>query len=226
MPQLLQTLYSTVQHIFVQIPDLRAFVQNRERLTPYDPDDVTIKLAEAEDYQRLAETMDKFRTSTRLADRMARGDVCVVAYKHGMLAHFRWAAVSSLPAWGGHIVHLDPDEAYTYDGYTVPAFRRQGISSEAKVYQLTYLAQQGFRCVYSDTRVDNVNTQHARIKWVREDRARILGVISITKRFGQTYCAFTAETTEARSLIARLYRLSLHQVQVRSIDQFLDEKQP
>jgi hypothetical protein len=71
--------------------------------------------------------------------------------------------------------------------------------------------------------VDNVNTQQARIRWFREDHARILGVISIALRFGQTRCMFFAETAETRPLIARLYYVPLHQVHDQSVDRFLDE---
>jgi hypothetical protein len=226
MPQLLQTLYSTVHHILWQTPDLKAAVQNRKRLPHYNLNGVTVKLAETEDFHQLTNTLDKFRTSTRITDRLARGDICVVAYKHGNLAHACWAALTPLPAWDGHSVHLASDEAYTYDSYTLPTFRRQGIAGEAKAFQLTYLAQQGFRCAYTDTRIDNLNTQRGRKKWIREGRARILGMISIAKRFGQTRCMFSAETEDTRPLVARLYDIPPHHVQLRSIDQFLGKQQP
>jgi GNAT superfamily N-acetyltransferase len=200
----------------MQIPDLHAYVTNRVRFANYDTEGVTIKLADAEDFHRLAATVDKFQGSTRIADRTGRGDICVVAYKYGALAHFRWAALNPIPAWGGHTVHLDSHEAYTYDGYTLPAFRWQGIGSEARIFLTTYLTQQGIRCAYSDTRTDNRNTQQARIKWIREGRARLLGVVTVAKWLGRIRCTFVADTADTRSLIARLFHLQLSTVRVRT----------
>jgi hypothetical protein len=79
----MQKLYSTTYYNFGLVPDIGAYIKNREQLANYDFDDLTIKLADAEDFSLLAESVDKFRTSTRIADRTGRGDVCVVAYKPG-----------------------------------------------------------------------------------------------------------------------------------------------
>ncbi|UCH37425.1 MAG: hypothetical protein JSV76_07050 [Candidatus Bathyarchaeota archaeon] len=112
---------------------------------------MTIKLARAEDFHRLATNLNKYRDGTRIAQRTQRGDVCVVAYKYDALAHVRWAAVTPIPAWGKYVVHLASDEAYAYDGFTVAPFRRQGISSEAKAFLMEYLTKQEFRCAYTDS---------------------------------------------------------------------------
>lgn len=213
----LRTLYSKVHYFLNQIPNLEAYVQNRVKLANFDLEGVIVKIANPQDFDQIAETVDKFRDGTRIAERTGRGDLCVVAYKHGKIAHVRWAALSPLPSWGDYTVHLAPDEAYTYDGYTVPAFRRQGISSEARTFLITYLMQQGIRCTYSDIRVDNIHTQPMRIKRVREGRSRLLGVITVTTRLGWTRCTFTADTESTRSLIARLLHVPLQSVRIRSI---------
>jgi hypothetical protein len=212
----LQTLYSTVHYYLTQIADLDAYVQNRPRLANYDLKDVTIKLAEAEDFQQLTKTMDKFRTSTRVADRRARDDLCVVAYKHDTLVHARWAALTPIPMWGGDTLYLDPDEAYTYDSYTIPAFRGQGISSEARVFLIKYLASQGVHRTYTTSRSDNVITQQHRSKRLREGRMRILGLITVTRRLGWTYCSYSTETSATRSLMARLFHIPLQKIQLHS----------
>jgi GNAT superfamily N-acetyltransferase len=226
MPPLLQTLYSTVHYYFSQYHDLNAYIQNRIKLASYDHDGLTIKVAEATDFQQIANTFDKYHDSSRITVRTNRGDVCVVAYKHGAIAHVRWAAVTSIPFEGSVILNLDPDEAYTYDSYTVPAFRRQGIGSETKMFLLTYLKQQGIRYAYSDSRLDNVNTQQVWKKRVHEGRARILGVITVTTRLGRTRCTFVAETEETRPLLARLFHIPMQDIRIQSIYQFLHEEQP
>jgi GNAT superfamily N-acetyltransferase len=228
MSQILQTIHSTVHYRLNQFHDLDAFAQNRIRLSHYNREGVTVKMAGHQDFAQIAETLDKFRTSTRIIDRTDRGDVCVVAYKHGALAHLRWAALTpmALKEFGGRVVQLASDEAFTYDSYTVPAFRRQGISGEAKVFLLTYLKQQGIRCTYSFSRLDNRNTQQVWRKRIREGRVRILGVATVTTWLGRTRCTFAAETADTRLLIARLYGVSPQQIHIRSIYQFLHEEQP
>lgn len=227
MQQLIQPLYSKSQFRLRNIPNIDTYIQNRVQLASYDLDDLTIKVAEASDFQQLTNTLDKFRRSTRIAERTAREDVCVVAYKHGALAHVRWAALKSHRPCEleGQRVHLQPDEAWTFDAYTLPAFRRQGISSEAKIFLMKYLAQQGIRCTYSDSRIDNTNSEQSRIKKIREGRLRILGLITLMTLLGRTRCIFTTDTPAIRPLIARLFKIPIHTVQLRdnprrSIDRF------
>jgi GNAT superfamily N-acetyltransferase len=228
MPQLLQPLYSTVHYRLNQNPDLDAFVQNRVRLAHYDFEGVTVKVANSTDFDQIATTVDKFRTSTRIVDRNARGDVCIVAYKYDALAHVRWVALTPMPLkeLGGRTVHLAPDEAFTYDAYTIPAFRKQGIGSEAKMFLMTYLKQQGIRYAYSDSRLDNRNTQQVWRKRAREGRQRIIGVATVATWLGRMRCTFFAETAATRPLIARLFHIPMHDIRIRSIYQFLNEDPP
>jgi hypothetical protein len=198
--QRLHPLYSTVHFRLSQFPDIASYIQRRERSANSDREDVTIKLAETDDFHQIVSTLD----------------ICVVAYKHGKIVHVRWAALSPLPAWGRYTVHLRSDEAYTYDSYTVPAFRRQDISSKTRVFLLRYLQQQGIRCTYSDTRLDNPNTQHGWEKYIREGHVRLLGLVTVTTRLGMTRCRFTAYTPDMRPLIARLFHTPLRQVRVAS----------
>jgi GNAT superfamily N-acetyltransferase len=193
-------------------------------LTNYDLDEVAIKRADAADFQQIASTVAKFHDFSRITDRTGRGDVCVVAYKHGALAHVRWAAVTPIPALGGRTMHLDSHEAYMFDSYTVPAFRRQGIASEARAFLMTFLAQQGIRCMYTDSRLDNIHTQQRWIERIREGRQRLLGVITVTTQLGWTYCSFSAETAATRPLIARLYHVPLQRVHIRSILHLSEKK--
>jgi GNAT superfamily N-acetyltransferase len=208
--------------------DLDAYVQNRIQLAHYDLEGVTVKVANTKDFEQIVKIVDKFRTSTRIADRTERRDVCIVAYKQGVLAHLRWAAMTPIPLkeFGGRVVQLASNEAFTYDAYTVPAFRRKGIGSEAKMFLMTYLKQHGIRHAYSDSRLDNRNTQQVWRKRAWEGRQRIIGIVTVTTRLGRKYYTFAAETEETRPLIARLFHIPLQNVRIRSIYQFLPEQQP
>jgi GNAT superfamily N-acetyltransferase len=213
---IIQPVYSKAQFLLRNIPDIEAYIQNRVQLASYDIEGVQIKVADTADFQRLTTTLDKFRDGRRIAERTARGDVCIIAYKHDALAHVRWSALKSINPHelGDLSVHLQPDEAWTYDAYTVPTFRRQGIGSEAKVVLMTHLAQHGIRCTYSDSRTDNVHSELSRVKKLREGRLRILGILSMTKLLGRTHYSFTANTTVTRPLIARLFNVPEHTVQL------------
>ena len=214
MPQLPQPLYSTVHYRLSQFPDIAAYIRRRERDIRSDLEGVTIKLAETEDFHQIANTLGKFRASSRIADRTGRGDVCVVAYKHGALAHVRWAARTPLPLneLGGRIIHLGCHDGWTYDSYTMPMFRRQGIASEARNFLISYLGQQGVRYIYSISRTDNVNVQPMRVKRIREGRVHMLGLITVTNLLGWIRCSFSAETADTRPLVAQLFHLPLQTI--------------
>jgi GNAT superfamily N-acetyltransferase len=214
MPQLTQILHSTRYYNFAQVPDLGAYIKNREQLANYDFDGLTIKLAEVKDFHQLAESVDKYRDGARIADRLARGDVCVVAYKHGALAHVRWGARTPMPLkeLGGRIIYLGCHDGWTYDSYTLPAFRRQGIASEARNFLINYLAQQGVRYIYSISRTDNINVQPMRDKRIREGRVRMLGLITVTNLLGWLRCTFWAETADTRPLISQLFHIPLQTI--------------
>jgi ribosomal protein S18 acetylase RimI-like enzyme len=196
---------------------LNAYIRNRVSLVNYNLEGVTINLAKTEDFQQIALIVDKFQDYARITERTGRGDVCVVAYKYGILAHVRWAAITPLPYRGKYKLHLAPDEAYTYDAYTLPAFRRQGIGSEARVFLMDYLKQQGVRCAYTDSRVDNLHTQHNWRKRHREGRERVLGIITVATRFGMTQYTFTAESEDTRPIMARLFHVPQKDVRIHSI---------
>lgn len=215
--QLLQPLYTTARYRLTQFPDFHAYIQTHRQTTKNNLDVVTIKLAEAADFERITATVDKYREGKQIAERTARGDVCVIAYKHGALGHIRWIALAPLPAWGGHTVHLDADEAYSYDSYTRPAFRRQGLASETRIFQMTYLAQQGVRYLYSDSHLNNIHTQRRWIERIHEGCQRHLGVTTITTMLGWTRCTFATETVATRQLLDRLYNVPLQRIQIQPI---------
>ena len=60
--QLRKTLYSIEHYRLSQFPDLQLYVQQHAQLTNYDLSDVTIKLAETEDFQQVASALNKYRT--------------------------------------------------------------------------------------------------------------------------------------------------------------------
>jgi GNAT superfamily N-acetyltransferase len=203
---------SSSEYHFTEIPDPRIWIDQFIHSSHLDRTGLIMKVAEKEDFNQLAKHVEKFRDSTRLADRTARGDVCIVTYRDEVLAHFRWAALSPIPLseLNGQILHLGDDEAYTYDSYTVPAFRRRGVASETRQFLITFLSQQGKNTIYSMTRTDNVRS--SRSKRDRQGVQRTFGLIRVISRLGRTTYRFYVTTTRDRQRLAKLFQIPLQNV--------------
>jgi hypothetical protein len=91
-----------------------------------------------------------FRPGTAAAEirsRLERGHQCFVARRQGVLANAIWAAAGT-----AYIRYLDceiriaPDEAYMYDSYTAPSFRRLNINAaRAEVMERHFRERAFFR---------------------------------------------------------------------------------
>ena len=192
------------------------YVQKQSTPLNRNPERVTVKVADGDDFVQIATFVDKFRVSTRIAERTQRGDVCVVVYSDGAVAHVRWAALIplALPELNFTLLQLDPDEAYMYDGYTLPAFRRRGFAARARDCLITYLAHRGVTTIYRLSRTDNPWIYYSRMKQNREGRQRTLGVIRVSTLLGSTRCMFYSTTEAHRHVLTRLFNLSSTMVYV------------
>lgn len=205
MRRIIRRIYSKERNFVTEIPDPELWVNKFVRSSRWNLEGLELKIAEASDYSRMTSEIEKFRTSTRITDRVARGDVCVVAYVDGSLAHFHWVTFTAeLLGEEQMALHLGEKEAYTYDSYTVPAFRRRGIASEAKKFLLTYLIQRGIQTVYAMHKSDNIASSGAAVKRRRRGRSRTIGSITITNLFGMLDFRFQADTREDHQKLTRL----------------------
>ena len=90
-----------------------------------------------------------FRPDTsrdELARRLAAGDVCFVARQAGRIIAVTWAATER--GWTRYLgcqIALGPDEVYTYDWLTAPAFRKHHVASQLTVACLRYFRERGYR---------------------------------------------------------------------------------
>jgi ribosomal protein S18 acetylase RimI-like enzyme len=181
-----------------------------------NPERVMVRVADADDFAQIATFVDKFRSSTRIAERTQRGDVCVVVYCDGDVAHVRWAALYplALSELNSTLLRLDSNEAYMYDAYTLPAFRHRGFAARARNCLIQYLAHRGVTTVYRMMRMNNPLTRYARIKQNREGRQRTLGVVRVSTLLGSTRCTFYSTTAIHRLILTRLFNLSSAMVNV------------
>ncbi len=205
MRRIFRRVYSKETNFVTIIPDLELWINKFIHSPRWNLDGVELKIAETSDYARMTSEIGKFRTSSRIADRITRGDVCVVAYVDKSLAHFHWATfTSNLSGEDLMTLHLSDNEAYTYDSYTRPAFRRRGIASVAKKHLLEYLIQRGIHSVYAMHKSDNVASSSAAVKRRRSGRSRTLGSITITNLLGLLDVQFEAETPEDHQKLTQL----------------------
>jgi GNAT superfamily N-acetyltransferase len=205
MRRIFRRAYSKETNVVTEIPDPELWVNKFVRSSRWNLEGLELKIAEANDYSRMASTIEKFRTSTRIANRVDRGDACVVAYVNGSLAHFHWVTFTPQLSGDDHtVLHLGENEAYTYDSYTVPKFRRRGIASEAKKFLLMYLIHRGIQTVYAMHKSDNVASSGAALKRHRRGRSRTIGSITITNFFGMLDHHLQADTPEDYQKLTQL----------------------
>jgi hypothetical protein len=211
-------LYSTITYRLTARPNLQRYVNTADQPSHWDQQGLSIKLADADDFDQLTRHFAKFQGSHRIAERTRRGDVCVVAYKQGVLAHFRWVACTSipLPELDLMMLRLASDEVYTYDSYTRPRFRRQGIAFAARTFLTTYFTQRGVQTFYTLGRQNNQFTHEHRAFRAQHGGTGTIGTIQVRTILGTKQYQFIGETPEDRELMAHLFRLPLNQVHVRS----------
>jgi GNAT superfamily N-acetyltransferase len=176
----------------------------------WNPDGITMKVADERDFTRLTRSADKFQHSTRIDDRLRQGDLCVVAYVDDDLAHFRWMTGGNVevPYIGAQLMmYMNSHEAYTYDAYTFPKYRRRGIGHEARRFLVKTAAQQGVTTLYATSELNNPFMSPTRAQRERKGRAKTLGTITVTAIGRMKRYQFHGPTTADRATIANLFRI-------------------
>jgi GNAT superfamily N-acetyltransferase len=96
---------------------------------------ITIRQATANDVHLFDGMNDAHRLIAQARDRLNRGHLWFVAIEDSTrrLAHYRWVSTTTalIPELNRHII-CAPQEAYFYDLYTLPEFRRRGIDGYSR----------------------------------------------------------------------------------------------
>ncbi len=80
-----------------------------------------------------------------IRSRLEQGHQCWVARTQGTIVHAIWVAIGS--AWIRYLeceIQLAADEAYIYESYTAPAFRRLNINAARADVMMRYLRDRSF----------------------------------------------------------------------------------
>ena len=82
--------------------------------------------------------------------RIQQGQLCFLARWQGALGHAVWAATGSVRvAYLNCGIELTGDEAYIYDSYTAPEFRRRGLTAARADAMLRYFRERSYVRVFS-----------------------------------------------------------------------------
>jgi GNAT superfamily N-acetyltransferase len=103
-------------------------------------------------------------SGAEIAHRYNSGNRCLVWLQDGEVAFYAWVYVNegaelvlaSAVARTSVPLALKPGEAYWWDAYVAPPYRRRGIFSQAVREFVPYLARRGVRRVYSIVDYSNV----------------------------------------------------------------------
>jgi hypothetical protein len=88
--------------------------------------------------------------------RFARGDHCLVVWHEGAIVHAGWAATRRV-----YIPYLEsdmlviPGDIYSYDSYTLPAFRGKGLAVAKSILLQTHFRSLGYRRTTAIVAVEN-----------------------------------------------------------------------
>lgn len=101
-------------------------------------------LAKSELDEYLAFRPDTFRRDAM--ERLRSGEMCFVARHEGTIVAGGWVAVQRIwIAYLGSAIDLASGDAYSYDKFTLPAFRGHGIFNAVRTHHLRYLERAGYR---------------------------------------------------------------------------------
>jgi RimJ/RimL family protein N-acetyltransferase len=101
----------------------------------------------------------KFRPDADPADisqRLTSGQWCFIARHQGQIVHADWIVTGWV--WLAYLaceLPLAPDEVYSYDSFTTPAFRGQRIFGARAVYMQRTMREAGYKRLVMMTLPDN-----------------------------------------------------------------------
>jgi hypothetical protein len=118
----------------------------RDLSTPMPPlrhiPGIVIRQASNSDVDLLDHVEGADRLRAQAEDRLSRGHIWFIATEEstGKLAHYRWVSTTTafIPELNRQLV-VGPRQAYFYDLYTLPEFRRRGIDGYSRHLSYTHL---------------------------------------------------------------------------------------
>ena len=112
------------------------------------PDGFEIRVATPGDMPQLLGFPDRNESLEKLQERLARGDLCLVAWSNGKVVGFTWACTDRFL---NQLYRFEfrEDEAYLYDAYTSTECRGRGLAGYLRCRMYEVLAEKGRRNLFS-----------------------------------------------------------------------------
>jgi len=112
------------------------------------------------DLPRLEKVM--YQSRKAIEKRFKKGDRCFVAEIDSRIAHYTWLCFGEeyLPSIEKR-VRVKENEAYIYNVYTVPSFRREGLFSFVLGQVLKQLQDSGYKKLWVSVLSNNLSSQNA-----------------------------------------------------------------
>jgi RimJ/RimL family protein N-acetyltransferase len=114
---------------------------------------------------RLDDTKIEF--NKLVLSRFERGSLCFSGKINSEIIHYNWVSFNSEESLGGRFVHLNPDEAFCLDAFTVREWRGKGVYPAAQAWMLRTLQEKGIGKAYTLIDADNSSSRkpHTRQGW-------------------------------------------------------------
>ncbi|HLI10379.1 MAG TPA: hypothetical protein VKY65_02160 [Alphaproteobacteria bacterium] len=97
-------------------------------------------------------------------DRLARGEICFLAYVGAELVHSNWMCRKWGEAVPGHPVVLLPGEIYETDAFTAQAWRRYGIQKFVHNEMLRFAQSSGYRRAYTMANFERLRSRKGSLR--------------------------------------------------------------
>jgi ribosomal protein S18 acetylase RimI-like enzyme len=105
--------------------------------------DMTIREAARDDLPLLGTIFPPLRLK-RIARKLETGERCMVGIRDQKAIGYVFAAFAGTPSTGESGLRLEKEEAYLWDGYALPEFRRQGVVRAINLTLCGLLQQEGY----------------------------------------------------------------------------------
>lgn len=130
-------------------------------------------------------------------------DLIVAATSNGEIVHWELVAFEneSYVMEIERSIHICPNSAYIYGGYTVPAYRGRGIATKVLEKAFNYLREKQFQTAYALAGRDNLPI----LRVMQKLSAQRIGVVTFIKLFNWKFYRYTSEKKEDSEKLTQMF---------------------
>mgnify|MGYP001765381469 CR=1 FL=1 len=124
---------------------------------PPVPPKLALEIREATpaDAPRFQKILPMFRIR-RFMQKMEAGERCAIGLLNGDVIYYAWASIAGQPTAAESPIKLGPKDVYFWGAYTMPEYRRGGVSASVSSYHADLMRQLGYETGYHVVKFKNV----------------------------------------------------------------------